>query len=461
MNHDSASCRVSVDGIAVIPRVMLRWSDLPGRRVGLYGLGVEGMASLRRCRALDIDPVLVDDSPSAATDLGVLETSAGGLPALAGCEVVIKSPGISRYGPVVSALRDAGVTVVGGLGLWLAGSDLSRVLVVTGTKGKSTTTSIAAHLLSAWGYRSLLAGNIGKPPYDPQVSEDYDYWVVEVSSYQATDLPVTPPVAAVTSLHPDHLPWHGGDPEIYYRDKLSALAQPGAEVTVANGDSALLRSHAELLGPRVRWVHAADDPDAAWMDALGLIGLHNRRNALIAAESLRAMGIAEASDVSSLGLGAAGFVGLPSRLREVGRRSGVAFVDDNLSTNVLPALAAVDAFPDRRVALIVGGQSRGIDYAPLAVGLRSRVAPLVLVTVPTNGPDIHAQVAAAGAGPSVSIVDTTSLEQAVTMAAGWAEPDGVVLLSPAAPSFDLFRDYRARGEAFVAAMLACGGTPAQ
>jgi UDP-N-acetylmuramoylalanine--D-glutamate ligase len=314
-------------------------------------------------------------------------------------------------------------------------------------------------MLNAVGHRSLVAGNIGQPPYDPDLSADYDYWVVEVSSYQATDLPVTPPVAAVTSLHPDHLPWHRGDPEVYFRDKLSALSQPGADVTVANGDSELLRERAGLLGPRVRWVHADDDPDAGWMRPLGLLGAHNRRNALIARECLRAMGIAEADDDAAMAAAATGFAGLPSRLRVVGYRDGVTFVDDNLSTNVLPALAAVQAFSDRRVALIVGGQSRGIDYAPLADGLRSRELPLLMVTVPTNGPDIHAQVAAADPGPAVSLQDAGSLADAVRAAADWAAPDGVVLLSPAAPSFDLFRDYRARGAAFVQAMIACGGMP--
>src|SRR5690606_18854494 len=159
----------------------------------------------------------------------------------------------------VRALQAAGVTVVGGTGLWLAGADLGRVLVVTGTKGKSTTAAIAGHLLRGLGYRVLLGGNIGVPPFDPGVGGDWDYYVVEVSSYQATDLAVSPPVTAVTSLNPDHLPWHADDVESYYRDKLSATNQPGARTTVANGDSPLLRSHAELLGPHVVWVHADDE----------------------------------------------------------------------------------------------------------------------------------------------------------------------------------------------------------
>ena len=113
------------------------------------------------------------------------------------------------------------MTLVGGLGLWANEADLSRVVYVTGTKGKSTTSSVIGHLLSGLGRSALVGGNFGVAPYDPDQAGGYDYWVIEVSSYTATDLAVTPPVTAVTSLHPDHLPWHG-DVERYYRDKLSA-----------------------------------------------------------------------------------------------------------------------------------------------------------------------------------------------------------------------------------------------
>lgn len=473
-----SSVPVSGDGLlsiatsaadAVPPRSDLSWADLPGRKVGLYGLGVEGRASLRACRSLGIEPIVVQDEPDHAGvpgsgdavrgDPPVIGIGNGGLEALAACDVVIKSPGISRYGEAVRTLQAAGVAVVGGTGLWLAGADLSRVLVVTGTKGKSTTTAIAAHLLRGLGFRTLLGGNIGVPPYDPDVEHDVDYWVVEVSSYQATDLAVSPPVTAVTSLNPDHLPWHRDDVETYYRDKLSATSRPGARVTVANGDSPLLREHAELLGPRVEWVHDTDEPGAGWIGGLGLIGRHNRRNAVIAHRALAAMHVPGAENDAALARAARGFQALPSRLQTVGHAGGVAFVDDGLSTNVLPVLAAVEAFDDRRVALLVGGRSRHIDYAPLGVGLRGRTAPLLMVTMPTNGGEIHQQVAEAGPGSNVSIVDSDSLRDAVRIATDWAAPDGVVLLSPAAPSFDLYRDYQDRGRAFVEAMLAVGGTP--
>jgi UDP-N-acetylmuramoylalanine--D-glutamate ligase len=433
---------------------------LAGARAGIWGLGREGHASLRKLVALGADPVLVDDRPSEPVDgRPVLVTGNGGLAALEACDAVVKTPGMSRYRPELARLAAAGVPVAGGLGLWLAEADLRRVLVVTGTKGKSTTSSVAGHLIRGLGYRCLTGGNIGVPPYDPEAGADYDYWVIEVSSYQATDLPCSPPVVAVTSLHPDHLDWHGGV-EQYYRDKLSACSQPGAELTVANGDSDLLREHAALLGPRVEWVSEHDDLTADWMDPLGLPGRHNRRNALIARRCLAALGLPGADDEGRLRAAAAGYQPLPSRLTPVGTVAGVSFVDDSLSTNVLPTLAALDAFPGRRIALIVGGHDRGIDYAPLAAGVLARAAPTRVLTLPENGPRIRAQIEASqvpAASGFAGVTDCPDLAAAVAAGFAWAQPDGVVLLSPAAPSFGVFKDYRDRGEAFARAVRALDG----
>ena len=442
-------------------RPKLGWSDLAGARVGVWGLGKEGHASLRKLRALGVEPVLVDDNPGAD---GVLATADGGLDALAACEVVIKTPGISPYTPEAGELRQAGVILVGGLGLWMNEADPTRVVYVTGTKGKSTTSSIIGHLLRGFGYQALVGGNFGAAPYDPGHGNGYVYWVIEVSSYTATDLAVTPPVTAVTSLHPDHLPWHGGVDQ-YYADKLSATSQPGADLTVANGDSDLLRERASQLGPRVQWVSETDDPSAAWIDRLGLPGRHNRRNALIARAVLRGLGKAaddehlrrQVNDEGQVATAAAGFTPLPSRLTPVGTVDGVTFIDDSLSTNVLPTLAALDSFPGRRVALIVGGQDRGIDYAPLARGVKGRVEPTTVLTLPDSGPritDAFTATAAPGNGGFAGIDDCQDLDEAVARAFAWARPDGVVLLSPAAPSFGHFRDYRDRGDHFAAAMRA-------
>jgi UDP-N-acetylmuramoylalanine--D-glutamate ligase len=453
------------------------WSDLRGASVGVWGLGTEGRASLRKLATLGVDPVLVDDRPPAAGPDGrpVLATADGGIDALSRCEVVVKTPGISRYRNDVEGLDAGGTVVAGGLGLWLQEVDRSRVVGVTGTKGKSTTTAVAGHLLDRLGYRVMVGGNLGLPPYDPEAPSDVDFWVIEVSSYQATDVASSPPVVAVTSLHPDHLPWHGGEAEAYYADKLSLCSQDGAELTIANGDSPLLRERRAQLGPRVEWVtaptrsattdpaDAADPADPAdWTASLGLLGGHNRRNALIAGACLAALGVPQADDVTTLGRAAAGFEQLDSRLRPVGTVAGVLFVDDSLSTNVLPTLAALDAFPERRVALIVGGQDRGIDYRPLAAGLAARGAPtLMVITASEAAGRIAGAVDSGAAGDAggpfgrVEVVHCDDMDAATRTGFGWARPDGVVLLSPAAPSFDRYRDYRERAAAFVAAMSGC------
>ena len=441
-------------------RPPISWADLPGRLVGVWGLGVEGHATIRRLAELGVTPLLVDDHPPEGGVDGrpVEATDDGGLEALARCDVVVKTPGISRYRPEVDVLELGGIPVVGALGLWLAEVDRDRVVCITGTKGKSTTTAVAGHLLDRLGHRVMVGGNLGLPPYDPEAPHDVDYWIIEVSSYQATDVAVSPSVVAVTSLHPDHLTWHRDDPDTYYADKLSLCTRPGAALTVANGDSPLLRARRHLLGPRVEWVTTPATPPADWTAGLGLLGSHNHRNALIARSCLVALGIEEASDDAAMAEAAGGFEHLESRLRPVGTVDGVLFVDDSLSTNVLPTLAAVEAFPRRRVAVIVGGQDRGIDYAPLAAGLAARPAPtLVAVTASEAGPRIEAALAQV-TDTDVEVLGCDDLAAATQRGFAWARPDGVVLLSPAAPSFDRFRDYRARAAAFRAAVDEIRGT---
>ena len=202
---------------------------------------------------------------------------------------------------------------------------------------------------------------------------------------------------------------------------------------------------------------AGRTPDDDWTAGLGLLGSHNHRNALIARACLVALGVDGARDDAALATAAQGFEHLESRLRPVATVEGVLFVDDSLSTNVLPTLAAVDAFPGRRVAVVVGGQDRGIDYAPLAAGLAARPDPtLVTITASEAAGRIRAAFdaapSAAGAPGDLAVVDCADLDAAVVAGHRWARPDGVVLLSPAAPSFDRFRDYRARAAAFVEAV---------
>ena len=446
-------------------RRAISWAELSDRSVGVWGARVEGAANLRRLAALGIRPAVVVDDGIAGPVEGqaVVSSSEGGLQALAECEVVIKSPGISRHSAEVAALEAGGVAVTGGLALWLCEHYGDRVVCVTGSKGKSTTTAVAGHLAAGLARRPFVGGNIGQPPWDPAAPGPpggADLWIVETSSFQAADVARSPGVVVVTSLSPDHLDWHG-DVETYYADKLSLCTQPGAVSTVANGDDPVLRAHSAMLGPQVWWVSIREGATAggpAWVEALGLLGEHNRRNAVLAAAALEAAGVEGAGDPDRLAEAARGFERLPSRLDPISDIGGVTFVDDSLSTNVLPTLAALEVFADRRLVLLAGGHDRGIDYLPLADALLDRAAPTLLLALPDNGARILAAVRAAAASgrgeDGLEARSVVALEDAVAQGWSWARPDGVVLLSPAAASFGRFRDYRDRSAAFAAAVEA-------
>jgi UDP-N-acetylmuramoylalanine--D-glutamate ligase len=434
-------------------RPPISWSALADASVGVWGLGVEGQASIRRLRSMGRAPVLVDDAPGPPSLDGVevMATGEGGLDALTRCDVVVKSPGISRYRPEVAHLEEAGVAVCGGLGLFMAEADPTRVACITGTKGKSTTTALAVHLLAGLGVRARAGGNIGLPPWDPAGGPEPDYWIVETSSYQVPDLQNGPAVVAVTSLSPDHLDWHG-TVERYYADKLSLCTKPGVTLALADGNDVTLRGQAGQLGAQLRWVEGPDvERDRRWSGALGLTGPHNARNASVARAVIEGLGIPGASDEEWLARAAEGFDGLPSRCRSLGSVGRVEFVDDGLSTNVLPAQAALEAYADRPVALLVGGHDRGLDYAPLGLTIAARTAPTLVVTMPDNGPRIG-QAVRESTGGQVEVRDAPSLGAAVEAAFGWARGGGVVLLSPAAPSFGRFGDYRERSAAFAEAV---------
>jgi UDP-N-acetylmuramoylalanine--D-glutamate ligase len=279
--------------------------------------------------------------------------------------------------------------------------------------------------------------------------------IVETSSFQVPDLARAPHVVAVTSLSPDHLDWHG-TVERYYADKLALCTKPGVSLALVDGTDARLRAHADLLGPHLRWVTAEDvERDAEWSGSLELPGPHNARNASVARAVLVGLGVAAASDDRTLAAAAEGFDGLPSRCQSLGRAGSVEFVDDGLSTNVLPAQAALGAYAERPVALLVGGHDRGVDYEPLGRTIAARRSPTLVVTMPDNGARIGAEVRARSNG-RIEVVDAPNLDAAVDAAFAWAPEGAVVLLSPAAPSFGNFADYRERSAAFAAAAARCG-----
>jgi UDP-N-acetylmuramoylalanine--D-glutamate ligase len=419
------------------------FADLAGRRVGIFGFGLEGRAAAALLRGR-CELVIVDDAEGLGDE--VLVTDHGGIEALRTCDVVLKSPGIPRRRADVLDLERRGVAVTSALNLWLHDTDLDRVIAVTGTKGKSTTTSLVTFFLSCLDQRAQRLGNIGQPPYDPSIDTSTGWLVLEVSSFQVVDLDLAPSVVVVTSLGEDHIDWHGSL-EQYRSDKLSLTRAAGPHRTLV-ADTAALHQHEGEIGGELTYVKS-DDPHLA--TTLGLLGEHNDSNvalALAAVESLT--GVEESALRNAVRARAEAFQPLQGRLTLVARETfngrNVRYVDDGLATSVLPALAALEVFRDEPVALIAGGFDRGVDYEDLAKALSVRVPFTSLITIGNAGLRISAAVHQRS--PHLAQRTARTMQEAVELARASLEIGGVVLLSPGAPSFDLYHNWEERSADF-------------
>jgi UDP-N-acetylmuramoyl-L-alanine---L-glutamate ligase len=440
-------------------RTSVRFSELDGARIGVWGAGREISSFAdqlaRRLPSAQIT-VAAFDAPPAENVRETLRAPAARIvtgpeapAALAECEVVVRSPGVSIYRPELLALRDAGVPVTSATALWLAERGGESVIGVTGTKGKSTTAALAFHLARAAGRTAALAGNIGVPALDLLDADPVDVTVLELSSYQIADLATGPEVALVTNLYREHTDWHGSE-EAYRADKLRLLTLPGVRVRVVNGRDGRLTAAAgagsRTFGTEGGWDASAEGITlrGETMLALEQLTLHGEHNALNLCAALTAL---EALDVHAPALPDAlrGFRPLPHRLETVAEQDGVLWVDDSISTTPESALAALASFPGRHVVLIGGGQDRGQDYSELARVLVGREASII--GVPSTGRRLLAAAREAGV-PDARALEATDLADAVELAREQARAGGVVLLSPAAPSYDHYRDFEERGDRF-------------
>ncbi len=416
----------------------------PGKRVGIFGYGVEGRATQRRLADVADTLVLVDDAPGLGDD--VLVTSEGGLNALRRCDVVLKSPGIPRRRGDVLELERSGVVVTSALNLWLHDVDRSRVVAVTGTKGKSTTTALVTFFLHCVGERALRLGNIGQPPYDPDIDTMHGWLILEVSSFQCVDIDVAAGHILITSLGEDHVDWHGGVDQ-YRNDKLSLTRAAGDHQTLVP-DSPLFRGLARQLGGTVSYV-APDTTSLA--ESLGLQGTHSHSNVAMALRCVSLLTGLDPSDVRArVAAQASTFEPLPGRLTLVATESlngeSLRFIDDGLATSVLPTIAALEVFADAPLALIAGGFDRGVDYEPLALALSARTIDTVLISIGDAGQRIGETLRRRR--PDIKREHVTTMRQAVERARVSLPRGGVVLLSPAAPSFDLYRNWEERSADF-------------
>ena len=436
----------------------MRFSDLEGRRVGVWGLGREGraIASLVRERLPGTPLVLVDEGGDAGP--GVLRDPA----ALLTCDVVVRSPGISRYRPEARRLAEAGVATTTGTNLWFAEHPDALAIGVTGTKGKSTTSALIAHLAAARGLEVRLAGNIGRPLVE-LLAEDpagVNLWVLELSSFQASDLDASPRVGVLLNLYREHTDWHGTQ-ERYWADKLNLFAHRPDMRSVLNAADPAVRERAAGL-PNPVWfrdpagfdvgeggITRAGEPYASRRD-VPLVGEHNLDNVCAALAALAAAGVEGDDLVPALG----GFRPLAHRLEPLGERGGVLYVNDSIATIPEATVAAARALAPRPTVVLVGGRDRRQDYGPLARHLEAGSAVAGLVAMPANGPAVLDAVRATGVRAEMA----RDLADAVARARAMVPAGGAVLLSPGAPTGDDFRDFGVRGDAFRALVEELPGT---
>ena len=375
-------------------------------KVLMYGFACSGASAAARLAERGDEVVVVDRTLGNELDLTLLD----------GVDVLVKSPGVPGERPLVTIARERGVPVWSEveLGFRLL-PDGTRLIGVTGTNGKTTTTELLGAVFRSAGRSVAVAGNVGTPLSSVRAAD----WVVcELSSFQLEDVhTLACDVAVLLNLEPDHLDRHGTF-EAYRDAKLRIFERARAKI-VPRGLG--------LDGTEF----SADDPLPA--EPL-LRGAHNRENAAAAAAAARAAGIDEAAIAAALRT----FAGVPHRLEPVGEVAGVRFVNDSKATNVAAARRALAAYADERVHLILGGRAKGEDFAPLATSLGEEVASVHLV---------------GEAAPELARVlprahDDGTIAYAVEHALAGARAGDVVLLSPACASYDQFENFEQRGDEF-------------
>jgi UDP-N-acetylmuramoylalanine--D-glutamate ligase len=462
--------------------------ELKGRKVVVLGLGDTGL-SMARWLARRGAAVRVADSraapphaPTLARELPQVPFATGKFSdaTLAGADLIAISPGIDRREAPIAAAIKRGVPIAGDIELFAQAlreavrdgpratshepHAIPKVVAITGSNGKSTVTAMTGELCRAAGRATVVAGNIGTPVLDALTAIEGggkrpEVFVLELSSFQLeSTASLEPDAATVLNVTEDHLDRY---------DSMTDYAAAKARVFTGSGVQVLNRDDRRSLGMaragRTLCTFGLDAPRAAaeWglagegatralahgrnrlmpLAELPLPGLHNAANALAAHALAHAIGLTGAPLAAAL----RAFRGLPHRMQRVGEIAGVAFYDDSKGTNVGATVAALSGM-DRPAVLIAGGDGKGQDFAPLAPAVKARARAVVLIG--RDAPLIERALAAGGA----RIERAAGMDEAVTKALAAARPGDAVLLSPACASYDMFRDYVQRAEAFVAAV---------
>jgi UDP-N-acetylmuramoylalanine--D-glutamate ligase len=460
-------------------------ASFTGRRVLVAGTGVAGAASARALLRLGARVTVIDRRDSAVAmqlrDAGatVVVAEEPRPELFEDSDEMVVSPGIPPYSLLVVLAREVGLPIYSEPELaWrLRGPHAPAWLAVTGTNGKTTTTTMLASILHAAGLRAAALGNIGEPLVDAAVdSSRFDVLAVELSSFQLHwSSQLAPQAGALLNLADDHLDWHGTF-EAYASSKTAIWrsATNGGGVAIGNlDDPRVAHALAQVSGRTVGVT--LGEPSPGQVGVLGGVlidhafgrsalrlgpstgirpaGSHNVCDALHAAALARAFGVPAAAVTDGL----ASYVPEPHRNAFVASLHGVTYVDDSKATNPHAAYASLVAYP--RIVWIAGGQLKGVEVDDLVAAVADRLVGVVLL-----GED-RARIADALArhAPHLPVVevdgiDDGAMRDVVRAAAGMACPGDTVLLAPAAASLDMFRSYAHRGDAFAAAVEAVGAT---
>lgn len=444
--------------------------ELSGKTVVIVGVGRSGIAAARVCLARGARVIANDAAPLERWSPSAQALSAAGATLSAGghdgvpwerVDVAVVSPGVPPL-EQTARLAARGGQVVGELDLaWQLFSPRLPTVAIGGTNGKSTTTTLVGEMMAAAGHRSFVGGNLGTALAEavpaPGEATPFDSLVLEVSSFQSEQMPtLRPRAAALLNITPDHLDrYEGFAGYAHAKGNLLVRMDAGDTVVIPSGDEACLQQ-ARRAQPGARLVTFGPDGDVRIepdrivdttrgdvypRSEIRIQGEHNMLNA--AASIALAVGMGLPRDPIARAL--ATFEGLAHRIAFVATIDGVRYYDDSKGTNVGASVAALRGLSEPRAVLIAGGRDKQGSYAPLVEALRDRGRALVVLG------EAAEQIAAAAAGV-LPIERASSMDDAVARSRTLARPGDAVLLSPACSSFDMFRDYKERGDRFVEAV---------
>jgi len=420
----------------------MKLAELKNKKTAIWGFGVEGQATAEYLSKHNIGFTVLC-SESEAIDCYDCMTNTVTLDTINGYDVVIKSPGISAYADLV---QNCTAQIISPTSLWFANESHSNVIAITGTKGKSTTVSLLAHIIKHCGHSVNLVGNIGQALVASHT--EYDYIVLEASSFQIYDGNIKARIALITNLYPEHVDWHNGE-ENYFNDKLKILDH--AKTKIINAENKLLTSKtkdkANLYFNDQEGFNVDSDSlyykqkEILKSTDIQLIGKHNLENIGAALTVCVCLGFDLMTCVEAIKL----FSPLEHRLQNLGKIGQHYAINDSIATTPIATLAAMKVVNLSKTTLLVGGYDRGNDWSDFAQALNDNPPNRLLISG-ENGPAIYNHLKQINATFQYKLFK--SLAEALNDAQLNTPKNHTLLLSPGAPSFDQFDSYIKRGEFF-------------